>query len=178
MKARRQNIFHAYRGTTKEWGENWECNNELKFSDGNDEYFGHGYYFFENDYNEAKFWAEYVRKIKRGNISIIYAYIESDNVYDLIDRETYNEYIKLVQTISERYKNSNENPNFNKPYDCKLINLIAEECGYDMIRGIYYPKHKLGLEMIENGNTRMSKTHIQLCVRNKDIIKKSEVDYL
>lgn len=77
MKVRKQQEFHAYRGTSKKWGEAWEKNKELKFSDGKDEYFGHGYYFFENDYEEAKFWASKVRRIDKGNIAIIYAHIES-----------------------------------------------------------------------------------------------------
>lgn len=178
MEIKKQRTFHAYRGANEEWGKKWEYNKELKLSNGEDEYFGHGYYFFENDYSEAKNWAKNVRKIKTGNISIIYAYIESEKVYDLIDRETYNEYIKLIKIISERYENSDKKPNFNKPYDCKLINLISDENGYDMVKGIYYPNHRLGNEMLENGNTRMSKTHIQLCVRNKDIIQESKVEYL
>lgn len=178
MEIRKQEAFHAYRGTSKDWGEKWENNKELKFSSGEDEYFGHGCYFFENDYKEAEFWAKSIRHIEQGNISIIYAYIESKNVYDLIDRETYNDYIKLVEVISKRYENEKEKPKINKPYDCNIINMIVDKKKFDMVRGPYNPKHKLGDKLKENGDTRMSKTHIQLCVVNKDIIKNSEVEYI
>lgn len=178
MEVKKQDIFHAYRGTNKEWGIKWEENRELKMSNGEDEYFGHGCYFFENDYNEALNWAKNIRNINSGNISIIYAYIKSDKVYDLMDRETYNEYAKLMDVIAKRYENSAKKPKLNKPYDCKLINMIVKEKNYDMVRGSYSPNHRLGLMLKENGHTRINKTHIQLCVINKDIIKESEVEYI
>lgn len=178
MEIKKQNTFHAYRGTNKEWGKKWEENKELKFSTGDDEYFGHGCYFFENDYDEAKNWAKSIRKIENGNVSIIYAYIESDKVYDLIDRTNYNNYIKLVDTINKRYKEALQKPKITKPYDCKLINMIVQENKYEMVRGTYYPNHRLGKSLIEENATRISKTHIQICVIDKNIIKNSEVDYL
>lgn len=178
MEIRKQESFHAYRGTSREWGQKWEKDKELKYSSGDDEYFGHGCYFFENDYEEAKFWANGVRHIDSGNIAVIYAYIESKNVYDLIDRQTYNEYIKLVETISKRYDDQKEKPDINRPYDCNIINMIVDKMKFDMVRGQYNPNHKLGIRLNENGATRMKKTHIQLCVVNKNIIKNSEVEYI
>lgn len=178
MEVKKQDIFHAYRGTNKEWGQKWEKNKQLKFSNGKDEYFGHGFYFFENDYKEALNWAKNIRKIPKGNISIIYAYIKSDKVYDLIDRETYNEYVHLMEIISKRFKNCKEKPKINKPYDCNLINMIVKENNYDMVRGAYSPNHSKSLILSKDGYTRINKTHIQLCVINKEIIKGSEVEYL
>ena len=177
MKIRKQNIFHAYRGTTKEWGKRWENKKELAFSNKSDEYFGHGYYFFENDYNEAVNWVKYVRRIKKSDSCIIYAYIESNKVYDLVDNEVYKQYVKLIKTIEDRYKEGTIKVRLNKPYDCHIINMVVDKYGFEMVRGLHFPNNSVGLRLLEEGYTRVRRTHIQLCIREKDIIKNSEVEY-
>lgn len=150
---------------------------KLAFSSNDDEYFGHGFYFFENDYTEALNWAKYTRKIKIDNISIIYVYIESDKVYDLVDTEVYKEYINLLKIIEDRYENEKEKVKLRKPYDCKIINVIIDKYGFEMVRGIYFPRHREGLRFLNKDYTRMRRAHIQLCIREKGIIKDSEVEY-
>lgn len=178
MNIKKQTKFYGYRGTSKKWGEKWEKYRQLKFSAGEDEYLGHGYYFFENDYNEAVNWAKYVRKIKPNNIAIIFADIETNNILDLIDGKTYQQYIKVINSYKKKFKYDSDPPIINTPYDCNIINLLTKRYNYDMVRGPFHPKYKEGLRLTENGETRMMKTHIQLCILNKDIIKDSEVEYL
>lgn len=171
----KQTNFYAYRGTNLEWGFKCKNNNEYKYSDAEDEYFGHGVYFFENDEDEAYNFAKYVRKIKKEDICIIYALIVTDKIFDLFDNKTINSYFKLVEEIIIKYKDQLEIPNFKKPFDCKLINYICEQEGYLLVKGPYSPNHRLGKSMYEKGFTRYKKTHIQLCVRDVSIIKECEV---
>lgn len=178
MNKKKQIKFYGYRGTSKKWGQKWEKNKELKISNGKDEYLGHGCYFFENDYTEALNWAKYVRKIKSKNIAIIRADIETYNIFDLIDSKTYKEYLRVIDAYKKKFQNDPDPPIINTPYDCNIINFIAKRYKYDMVRGPFFPKNKRGLELNKSGETRIMRTHIQLCILNKNIIKDSEVDYL
>lgn len=177
MKHRKQTEFHAYRGTSKKWGELWEKNNQWKISNGEDEYLGHGCYFFENDYEEALNWAKYNRKISDGNRAIIYAKIHTEKVYDLIDNNTYNQYIKLIEVAKKRFESETDKPILEEPFDCNILNMIIDKYDIDMVKGPFFPKNKKGLELKKDGYTRTTKTHIQLCLVNKNIIEESEVKY-
>lgn len=178
MNVKKQINFYGYRGTSKKWGEKWQQEKQLKFSNGEDEYLGHGYYFFENDYDEALCWAKYVRKIRDNDIAIIFAEIETNKVLDLLDNKTYMEYIKVIDSFKKKFEDDPDPPVINNPYDCYIINLLAKKYKYDMIRGVFHPKNKKGLGLMNSGYTRTMKVHIQLCILNKNIIKDSDVEYL
>lgn len=178
MKYKKQNQFHAYRGTSEDWGEKWEENRDLKWSDRNDEYFGHGHYFFENDLDEALSWAYYNPNIKKENIAVIYGYIETEKVLDLTLKNTYEEYKKFLKESIELFKKDDNKPELDgEDYDCKLINYLIDEEGYEMVKSIHSPNDKKWKKLIKKGYTKVAKHHIQLCVVNKDIIKESCVYY-
>lgn len=177
MKYKKQNKFHAYRGTSEEWGKKWENNGILKWSNKNNEYFGHGHYFFENDHHEALSWAYHNRDIEKEDLAVIYAYIETDNILDLLDSVTYEDYTRFLESMSKIYRDRNKKLNIKKPYDCRVINTLVKRYKFDMVKGSFSPRHKLGDKLIDIGDTRYPKSHIQLCVINKNIIKDSEVDY-
>ena len=99
----KQTIFHGYKGTSKHWGRRCKKFNEFCPSQGDDEYFGHGIYFFENDQTEAYNFAKFSRKITESDICIIYALIETDRVLDFFDTTTYVEYIKMIKKILSEY---------------------------------------------------------------------------
>lgn len=173
--------YIGHRGTTKAWGE--KCKREADFyiSKGDDEYFGHGIYFFEDDDLEAENWAKCVRKIKIGDISIIEALIESDEdkVFDLTKTRVFNEYMNLVDIIAKRYKEgSAKQPQIKKPYDCKIINMICDKKGIQLVRGPYKLNHKLARKLGDDNVTRLNRIHIQLCVRDKAVIKETKVRFL
>lgn len=164
--------FLAYRGTHKDYIVNIIDKGLWLKSEGDDEFFGHGIYFFEEDDNEAYNWAKYKRKIPEKEIAIIQAYITCSRkeVLDLIHSRKYQEYIKLVNEIKNRFKEQPSKPKFKYPFDCGLINLICDKEGYKLVRGAYNPKNQLALSLINLGATRIPKIHIQLCVRDKSLI--------
>lgn len=173
----RQDVFHGYRGTAKKYTKLIKYKEDLKKSEGEDEYFGHGIYFFENDKREAHNWAKYVRKYTETEISVIYVYIKTESILDFFDSETYEDYIKIVDTIKERYKEQKSIPKFVKPVDCNLINNICDKKGYKLVRGGFPPNHKKGNMLIKDDFTRIGKIHIQLCVRDVEIIKEYKILY-
>lgn len=164
--------FIAFRGTDRNYGRQVLENKYWGKSEGKDEYFGHGVYFFEEDYNEALNWAKYTRKISDKDIVIIWASIkcERSKILDLLNSVTHREYMKIIDAVYSKYKDSEEVPKFGYPYDCELINLICDKLGYKLVRGAYSPNHKQSMFLIKKGVTRHAKTHIQLCVRDTDII--------
>ena len=95
----------------------------------------------------------------------------------MFDSITFQEYIKLVETLHKRYQYSSSVLNIKEPFDCNLINCICEEAGYLLVKGPYSPNHNLGNKLLEQKYTRIQKTHIQLCIRDQSIIKKREVYY-
>ncbi len=175
MNYQTQTEFHGFRGTIEELANNFDEKWDKHYSCGEDEYLGHGVYFFENDYLEAYNFAKYTRYINEDKISIIYAKIETDKVFDLTIRKNYYEYIELVRKSKKRYRDNNKNLNFKKPYDCRLLNLISCEGDYELIKAQFDLNDKKHDDLRNNGETRIRKTHVQLCVKNKNIIKRIKI---
>lgn len=48
--------------------------------------------------------------------------------------------------------------------------MICEKEGFDLVRAAFPLRHRDGLELIKLAKTRITKIHIQLCVRNVKII--------
>ena len=165
----KQTVFHGYRGTTREWGTKAK-EREFWYSCGDDEYFGRGIYFFENDLREAHFFAKVVREIPIDNICVIYALIklEAEFVLDLFDRDTFNKYVQLVDEFRD---SCIKHGIVVKDIDCHLFSHICDQEGYQLVKGPYNPSHAKGDPLISAGYTRVRKTHIQLCVRDDKIIK-------
>ncbi len=173
----RQTVFHGYRGTTKFWGDKCKFHNEFTLSTSPDEYFGYGIYFFENDQREAYNFARYARRIPHNRIRIIYALIETDRVLDFFESRVFENYIRLIKDILDRYKDEEVVPDLDlkNPFDCRLINDICERENYLLVKTPYTPQHQLGILYNDQGYTRIKRTHIQLCVRDISIIKEHKV---
>lgn len=170
--------YHGYHGTSKINGERCIRDGTFPASTWKYEYFGYGTYFFEDSIDEARLWAHFERGYQYKDISIIYALIETDRVLDLFDTTTYREYMQVVKELIARF-DVGEDVNvvdFDKPLDCKVINLICNQEGYLLVRGPYRLTSKLGDLLQDAGYTRIPRVHIQLCVRDCSIIKEYEVD--
>lgn len=171
--------FRGYRGTRKKYTDALISSDDWKFSDGEDEYFGHGIYFFEEDHTEAYNFVKYTKEYEENEISLIQAKISCsrETILDFFNGQVYDDYIKLlVDEINERFKGYKNIPKIEIPFDCGLINMVCEKDGYILVRGPHQPKYRpiyrLAIELVEEDFTRIKPTHIQLCVRNRDIIKK------
>lgn len=165
--------FHAFRGTDFAESDRLFNHREFTISTGKDEYLGHGVYFFEDNPVEAHNWAKYVRRLNEHKIILFEANIQvaSEKVLDFLLTDHHMAYLKLVDSIDKRYRDARSKPRIRKPYDCGLINMICEKDDYELVRAAFSLRNKLGLELIKKARTRIEKIHIQLCVRNVELIK-------
>lgn len=176
--------FIGYRGTRKKYTDlvlncdDWRKSDGWKYSDGEDEYFGHGIYFFEENHTEAFKFAKLIRKYEEHEISIIKTSICCDrmNILDFLNGEVYQEYISvLTKTISDRFEEHENTPKFDTPLDCGMINYICKKQHYKLVRGpgrsVFRKYYETSLKLIELNVTRIQPFHIELCVRDIDIIK-------
>ncbi len=180
MQSKMDTTYHGYRGTSYEWGKKCDKDNEFSYSEKDDEYFGHGIYFFENDYHEAYNWAKYVRRIPHKKIAVIYSLIEAkaDKTLDFLNNKQYREYIELLDLFIKRInKEADYYAEIKNPYDCQVINLICDKCGFLLVRGTYKLNNEKADDFFDEDYTRFPKHHIQLCVRDEQIILESEVKY-
>ncbi len=165
--------FLGFRGTTIQKAEAARLRREFDVSRGEDEYFGHGIYFFEEDSKEAINFARFQRQIPQSDIGVIEVdiIVERAKVYDLVMTEVYNEYIKLIDDIGRKYLGQRHKPQIKVPYDCRVINMICDDQGYKLVRGSFIPRHEKYQKLRVRGWTRIPRAHIQLCVRDERIIK-------
>ncbi len=164
--------YIGYRGTTVEKTELAIENRLFDISTGEDEYFGFGIYFFEDDRDEAFRFAQYVRKIPKENIGIITASIEveSQKIFDLMMSSVYEDYINTVEVLGNRLAREGKKPKKNQTFDCRFINAICGKEGYSLVRGPYNPNHSKAFNLRQKSFTRIPKIHIQLCVIDASII--------
>jgi len=162
----------GYRGADRGYALLVLKKNRWEKSQGPDEYFGHGIYFFEEDESEAYNWARHNRKIPEKDISLIQACIKCNRceIMDLVKNVTYREYLQIIKAIQKKYENEDKSPDIKYPFDCRVINMLCDRHGYKLVRGPYNPRNRLSIGLIKAGATRIPKIHIQLCVRDENII--------
>lgn len=163
--------FVGYRGTTKR--KVIEATGRIfDQSTGDDEYFGHGIYFFEDDEEEAFFFALKIRQIPRANIGVIKVLIEveSEKVFDLVNRDVYKGYLETLSLLIDQLKKEGKQPRLNATFDCRLINMICAKEDYNLVRGPFTPSFEPFRTLRKDSYTRIPRVHIQLCVRNESII--------
>jgi hypothetical protein len=169
----------------------------VSISDNDYDWLGTGAYFWENDPKRALQWAEGIKaypqhgKHKIQKPAVIGAIINPGNCLDLTDteslrlvKETY-EVHKLVQEYSEEKPLPENEKGFSgdedlvkRHLDCAVINLLhevrkrsseKEVAPFDSVRGTFVE----GPELYP-GAKIMSRTHIQICVRDP---KRSVIGY-
>jgi hypothetical protein len=172
-------------------------NESVSISNNDYDWLGTGAYFWENDPQRALQWAERIKaypqhfKHKIRQSAVIGAIINLGNCLDLTDteslrlvKETYEVY-KLVQEYSEEKPLPENEKGFSgdedlvkRHLDCAIINLLhevrerspeSEVAPFNSVRGIFVE----GPELYP-GAKIMSRTHIQICVRDP---RKSVVGY-
>lgn len=89
---------------------------------------------------------------------------------DLVKNATYRDYLQVIKSIQEKYETEDKSPDLKYPFDCRVINMLCDRDGYKLVRGPYNPKNRLSIGLIKAGATRIPKTHIQLCIRDENII--------
>jgi len=148
----------------------------FKPSRNEDDWLGHGIYFWEHAPQQAWWWARR-RYAESAKIAVLGAVIRLGNCLDLVDPANGEMLVDFHKDLVGEYKTRGEKPrqnaNTHKYLDCETCEYAYEALKLgglevDSSRGVYVP----------NGNNArlwmrswLSKdAHIQLCVRNKSCI--------
>ncbi len=185
LYSRRSNLIIAFHGCDKSVADKVVQGIEgLKKSSNTYDWLGNGVYFWENNEQRAKEFAEGLKK--RGKIenpAVIGAVIDLGYCMDLTDsmylqelKDAYNSMIYALELSgSEIPKNESGGSSIDllkRNLDCAVIQYahkINERSGgesYDSVRGVFWE----GKPLYDNAGFK-EKNHIQICVRNLNCIK-------
>lgn len=159
---------------------------ELLASNNDYDWLGPGIYFWENNEERAKEWAEQLAKRKGSSIkhpTVIGAIIDLGLCFDLTDNHYLSELKEGYQTLVEVCKSTgeplpqnktigNSNDLLLRKLDCAVIQMVhrlhkqVDSEPYDSVRGVFWE----GKELYPNAGFR-EKNHIQICVCNPNCIK-------
>jgi hypothetical protein len=182
MYSKLPNLVIGFHGCDRSSAEKVLYNNEKMYESVNDyDWLGHGVYFWEQNLDRALDWAKSQPKIK--NPAVIGAVIDLGRCLNLFDEHC----IKVVEQQYEIFKREceyngvelprNKNVGSNKDLllrrlDCAVIERLhayLKKTGgpeYDSVRSMFFEGEEL-----YPGSGFLSKTHIQICVRNPNCIK-------
>lgn len=158
----------------------------LKFSENDYDWLGHGIYFWQNDSERALNWAKELSKRPNSKIkipSVVGAVIDLGYCFDLVDTRYLKELKKSYDALKDVCQKSGttlpENKDVGKSKDLLLrkldcsvlmtahkLNKIANEKTYDSVRGVFWE----GNELYPNAGFA-EKNHVQICVCNPNCIK-------
>jgi len=166
----------GFHGTTRELAERIVTTGAFTPSQNDDDWLGHGIYFWEYAPLYAYQWA-IRRHARHSEIAVIGAMIRLGHCFDLLDPENADQLVKtkdlLVKTLRHDHIRIPRNYNARKYLDCAVFQnfyQVQQDQGVavDTARAVYVPT---------GGNKRLwerswlhRETHVQLCVRNADNI--------
>ncbi len=147
------------------------------------EWLGDGMYFWENSYDKALEWANYIKdhpipnnSSKISKPSVLGAMVDLKNCLDFLDAK----YLKLLKVSYDMIKDSPKLPKNSGTtedmtirkldyYVIQNIHTFTEKSGlpqFDSVRSIFWE----GDKPYPDAGFR-DKNHIQVCIRNKECIK-------
>ncbi|RPD41158.1 hypothetical protein [Chitinophaga barathri] len=159
----------------------------LRQSNNTWDWLGDGIYFWQNNYDRAFHYANNPPpKVKISTPSVIGAVFSLGNCLDFTDKkyidllkfsyETLEKTTKLEGTELPANTNPKENEKSNdkiiRRLDCAVIKNIHKQMGilgeppFDSVRGVFFEGNEL-----YKGAGFLDKTHIQICIRNPNLIK-------
>jgi len=198
MYDNRPNLLLGFHGCDKAT-RNALVNNphDIKVSNKPYDWLGHGFYFWENNYERAMDWAN--EKAKRGRIqepAVLGAVIDLGYCFDLLDskytkmlRESYdyltNEYKKNDKDLHKNTDAAGDihNDKVFRNLDCRVIqdmhsltykkSLKGRDSNVLPIRRIFDSTRGVFIEggPVFEGSEIREKSHIQICIRNFNCIK-------
>jgi hypothetical protein len=159
----------------------------LRHSNNSWDWLGDGIYFWQNNYERAYHYANNPPpKVKIDNPSVLGSVFSLGNCLDFTDKK----YIDLLkfsyETLEKTTKaegtelptntnptgSENSNDKIVRRLDCAVIKNIHEqlkklgEPPFDSVRGVFFEGNEL-----YKGAGFLDKTHIQICIRNPNLIK-------
>lgn len=152
---------------------------EFKSSIKDNEWLGHGVYFFnnKNSIENGKLWAKHVKKFSYYSIIEAELNVNKDKILDLDDEEWQEFFHEFREAQLKIYKSKKINlkDEFNNPIklDCKLINDLVKKAGFDLVKQRRYIElRKRNKDILVNSNVPNCSI---LCVKNPNIIDKDSI---
>ncbi len=160
---------------------------QLRPSENDYDWLGHGVYFWENDPARALEYAEMLRDHPRrgqGKIikpAVLGAVINLGHCLNLMERTALESVRLAYDTLKESVESAGADLPVNSPataggnelllrrLDCAVIQMLHQDNtgrAFDTVRGLFFE----GSELYPNAGFR-ARNHIQICVRNPNCIK-------
>lgn len=161
----------AYHGTRMSTARSLVAGREFEASTNDDDWLGHGIYFWEYAPQQAWWWA---RQRYGADAAVVGAIIRLGQCFDLFDpanAELLAEaYASLCRTLREINQPIPNNANKFKYLDCAVFNYLysrLEEAGFsvDCTRAVFVPMIGGRLPRLWSRSAVFRGGHIQLCVR-------------
>lgn len=166
--------YHGTRASTA--GEIVSLKATFSPSTNNDDWLGHGIYFWEHGPRNAWQWARH--RYQDEEIAVIGSMIRLGNCLDLLDPENAKLLVgfhdRMVADLKAGGEKVPKNVRAKKHLDCAsieyAINVLKAEEGalVDTVRAVYVPTS--GKQRLWPSSWLYHETHIQLCVRNPECI--------
>jgi len=158
----------------------------MKKSNNNYDWLGHGFYFWENNMQRAKYFVEEKQKRNPDKITepaVLGAFIDLGYCFDLLDSA----YLEVLKEFYTFLKETCENHDTHLPInqsignsfdlllrnlDCAVIESVHtfyrdnNKQEFDSVRGVFWE----GNNLYPNAGFK-EKNHIQICIRNPNCIK-------
>lgn len=190
MYSKRPNIILGFHGCDQKVLDKVITGKELLRKSCNDyDWLGNGIYFWENNYDRALEYAQYIKdnpercKTEIKKPTVIGAVIDLGYCLDLLDSsylKAVKEGYKLLVNIHDKYgipipankAVEDEGDLLIRKLDCAVIETIhtfnkdTQAQQYDSVRGVFFE----GDELYPNAGFK-EKNHIQICLRNPNCIK-------
>ncbi len=162
-------IITCHHGTSRENSQQILKCNYFRLSDHEDDWLGKGIYFFENSIWYAAWWAREIKKYHKFDVLEVELNIDNEKIFDLTNPDIVEILHRYGKYLLNRKKSSKSYAK-NKPInDCMVIDYIYNHVKkFDMVKAIYDDLNSYKTYY----KTRVRPHQIQLCLRNRDCVKK------
>ena len=163
----------GYHGTTRETAEEIVTGGTFKPSQNDDDWLGHGIYFWEYAPQQAYQWAV-KRYGKDKDVAVLGSMIRLGNCFDLLDPLNTKILKEAQSVVLETVKPIPRNYNSKKYLDCAVFEMFyqtQEDFGDEIIdstRAVYVPTD--AKKRLWKSSWLYEETHVQLCIRNEENI--------
>ncbi len=187
MYSKCRNIIIGFHGCDKSVRDEIIAGKSFMKKSNNDyDWLGNGFYFWENNIQRAKHFAEEKQKRNSDKISepaVLGAFIDLGYCLDLLDSSYLSLLKEFYSLLKETYENQGTDIPKNQPVgssfdlllrnlDCAVIESVhlfnkdEKKQEFDSVRGVFWE----GNDLYPNAGFK-EKNHIQICVRNPNCIK-------
>lgn len=164
----------GFHGTTRRTANRLVEGGAFNQTTNDDDWFGHGCYFWEHAPRQAWWWATQFKRYR--SPAVVGAIIRLGNCFDLLDPQNVRILRRVHDTMWEKWPDGVERPqngNQHKKIDCAVFNYLYqlsedEKTPIDSARAVYVPtaSHR----RVWPRSWIYEQAHIQICVRNRSNI--------